>query len=167
MKQLLRSIGVVLGLCCVSVVLALPAPTGKVILTVTGNILNTNTAEGSAEFDREMLVDLGMVDRQTKTPWSEGVNLYQGPYLKSLMEAVGSQSETLSVKALNDYSALVPVQDGDEHDVILAMDMNGKAMRVRDKGPLFILYPFDQDASLNNEVIYNRSVWQIKSINVE
>ncbi|WOD07208.1 hypothetical protein [Marinomonas sp. GJ51-6] len=83
------------------------------------------------------------------------------------MDVVGAKSETLSVKALNDYSALVPVQDGYEHDVILAMDMNGKAMRVRDKEPLFILYPFDQDASLNNEVIYNRSVWQIKSINVE
>ena len=41
------------------------------------------------------------------------------------------------------------------------MDMNGKAMSIRDKGPIFLLYPFSDDPSLNNEVIQNRSVWQI------
>jgi hypothetical protein len=145
----------------------LPTPTGRVILTVTGAISNVNTASGTAEFDRQMLVDLGMVRLETKTPWSEGVDLYEGPLLRSLIEAVGANSDTLSVKALNDYSALVPVKDSVDHDVILAIDMNGEVMRIRDKGPIFVLYPFDTDPSLNNEVIYNRSVWQIKAINVE
>lgn len=145
----------------------LPAPTGRVILTVTGEISNVNTARGTAEFDRQMLVDLGMVEIKTKTPWSENVDLYEGPLFRSLIEAVGANSDTLSVTALNDYSALVPVKDSFDYDVILAIDMNGEVMRIRDKGPIFILYPFDTDPSLNNEVIYNRSVWQIKAINVE
>ncbi len=169
MKRILMLGLILLGMASFSNLQAkeLPNPTGRVILTVTGAISNTNTAGGAAVFDRQMLVDLGMVSVETKTPWSEGVDLYKGPLLRTLTDAVGVQSGTLSVTALNDYSALVPVKDSFDYDVILAIDMNGEAMRIRDKGPIFVLYPFDTDPDLNNEVIYNRSVWQIKAISVE
>ncbi|TYL48040.1 molybdopterin-dependent oxidoreductase [Marinomonas sp. IMCC 4694] len=145
----------------------LPTPKGKVILTVMGSIKNTNTAEKTAQFDRDMLMDLEVVQVTTNTPWSEGVDVYRGPLLRSLLAAVGASEGTLSVTALNDYSASVPSEDGSKYNLILAMDMNGEPMTVRKKGPLFLLYPFDEDPSLNNEVIHNRSVWQIKSITVE
>ena len=145
----------------------LPSPTGPVLLTVTGNITNTNKNGNAAEFDRAMLMKLEVLDKKTMTPWSEGVDLYRGPLLRSVMAAVGAKSGELSVTALNDYSAKVPKKDGEDYDVILALDLNGKPMSVRDKGPLFLLYPFSDLPSLNNEVIHNRSVWQIKSINVE
>ncbi|MCB5160541.1 molybdopterin-dependent oxidoreductase [Marinomonas algarum] len=145
----------------------LAKPEGRVILTVTGNIEHTNTAEKTAQFDRAMLMKLDVVDLKTPTPWSEGIDEYRGPLLRSLLEAVGASSNTLSVTALNDYSAVVPVEDSKKYNVMLAMDVNGKPMTVRKKGPLFLLYPFSEDASLNNEVIHNRSVWQIKSIRVE
>ena len=145
----------------------LSKPTGPVILTITGNIENTNTDGKTAEFDRNMLMNLEVVNQKTMTPWSEGVDVYRGPLLRSVMSAVGAKTDELSVTALNDYSAKVPKKDAEDYDVILAMDMNGKAMSVRDKGPLFLLYPFSSNPSLNNEVIHNRSVWQIKSINVE
>jgi len=145
----------------------LSKPTGPVILTVTGNISHTNTTSKTAEFDRDMLMGLEVIDQKTMTPWSEGVDLYRGPLLRSVMAAVGAQTGELSVTALNDYSAKVPKKDGEDYDVILAMDMNGKPMSVRDKGPIFMLYPFTDHPDLNNEVIHNRSVWQVKSINVE
>ena len=145
----------------------LSSPTGPVILTVTGNITNTNKNGSAAEFDRAMLMNLEILDIKTMTPWSEGVDLYRGPLLRSVMAAVGAKSGELSVTALNDYSAKVPKKDGEDYDVILALDLNGKPMSVRDKGPLFLLYPFSDLPSLNNEVIHNRSVWQIKSIKVE
>ncbi|RBP80616.1 hypothetical protein EBI01_15100 [Marinomonas rhizomae] len=145
----------------------LPKPTGTVILTISGNITNTNTDEQTAEFDRDMLMSLEVIDQQTMTPWSEGVDIYRGPLLRSVMATVGAKTGELSVTALNDYSAEVPKQDGEDYDVILAMDMNGKPMRIRERGPIFLLYPFSDLPSLNNEVIHNRSVWQIKSINIE
>ncbi|BDX02615.1 molybdopterin-binding oxidoreductase [Marinomonas pontica] len=145
----------------------LPKPKGKVILTVSGSIKNTNTDANTAEFDREMLLNLEVRELNTGTPWSEGVDSYRGPLLRSLMAAVGAQAGNLSVTALNDYSAVVPSQDGEDYNVILAMDLNGTPMSVRNKGPLFLLYPFNELPSLNNEVIHNRSVWQIKSIRVE
>ncbi len=145
----------------------LPSPTGRVILTVSGNITNTNTANNTAEFDRQMLQGLDLATLDTTTPWTEGINSYKGPLLKSILDYVGAKSSSLSVTALNDYSASVPVKDAYDYDTILAMSVNGKTMGVREKGPLFLLYPFSQNPSLNNEVIHNRSVWQIKAIKVE
>tara|TARA_R110002167_G_scaffold17841_3_gene67771 strand:+ start:1001 stop:1510 length:510 start_codon:yes stop_codon:yes gene_type:complete len=145
----------------------LSVPTGRVILTVTGAISNTNTANKTAEFDRQMLMDLDVITQQTETPWTEGIDTYKGPLLRSLLAVVGAKSDTLFVQALNDYNALVPVQDSYDYNLILAMEMNGKPMGVRNKGPLFLLYPFKEYPELNNEVIHNRSVWQIKAIKVE
>ena len=145
---------------------ALEAPTGRVILTVSGNITETNSEQG-AQFDREMLLALGANELTTETPWTEGINTFTGPRLSVVLEAVGAAKDSqLAVTALNDYSANVPAQDAYEHNIMLAMDMNGKKMSVRDKGPIFVLYPFAEDPSLNNEVIHNRSVWQVKSITV-
>ncbi len=144
----------------------LAKPSGKVILTVSGKISHTNVGD-TAQFDRAMLRALGVSDLQTETPWSEGSDLYQGPLLSTLLNAIGIQGSSLKVTALNDYSAIVPSEDADKYNVLLAMDINGKPMSVRDKGPLFILYPFSDQPELNNEVIHNRSVWQIKSIVVQ
>ena len=51
-------------------------------------------------------------------------------------------------------------------DTILATRMDGQLMSVRDKGPLFLIYPFDLDSGLYNEKYFARSVWQIKEIEV-
>ncbi|MBS98652.1 MAG: hypothetical protein CMI01_08235 [Oceanospirillaceae bacterium] len=143
----------------------LPEPQGPVILEVRGAIENTN-GEGVAAFDREMLESLEQKATLTHTPWHEGKVTFEGPLGRALLAYVGASGDMLDVTALNDYSAEVPVQDFVDHDVILAMKAGGRYMRVRDKGPLFIIYPFDDDPSLNTEVIHNRSVWQIKSITV-
>ena len=74
---------------------ALPKPTGTVILTITGNITNTNTDGNKAEFDRDMLMNLEVIDQKTMTPWTEGVDLYRGPLLRSVMSAVGAQNRYL------------------------------------------------------------------------
>ena len=40
-------------------------------------------------------------------------------------------------------------------------------MSVRDKGPLFIIYPFDESEDLRSERYYSRSAWQLKHLEVE
>lgn len=145
---------------------SLPRPEGPIILTVEGDITNTNHGD-QAVFDRAMLESLGMVTVRTSTPWTDGVTEFEGPLGRSLLAAVGAGEGTLIVRALNDYSANVPVADFYKYQVILAMKMNGAYMRVRDKGPLFVIYPFDSSSELNTEVIHNRSVWQVKSIRID
>ncbi|HBQ6508802.1 TPA: oxidoreductase, partial [Klebsiella variicola subsp. variicola] len=45
--------------------------------------------------------------------------------------------------------------------------MNGEYMRVRDKGPLFIVYPYDSSTELQNQIYYSRSAWQVSKIIIE
>jgi hypothetical protein len=144
----------------------LPAPQGDVILTVDGDIANT-TDGTSALFDRAMLESLGMTTLETTTPWTDGVVKFEGVPARKLLEAVGSQGESIEAAALNDYISEIPAKDFADYDVILALRANGVELTVRDKGPIFIVYPLDSRPELNNEDIYSRCVWQLTRLTVK
>ena len=79
---------------------------------------------------------------------------------------VGATGTTLRVSALNDYRIDVPADDARRFDVTLARLIDDKPIAVRDKGPMFMIYPFDSDPTLRNALYYSRSVWQLKTIDV-
>jgi hypothetical protein len=143
----------------------LAAPTGDVILEVTGMIDHTN-GDGTADFDMAMLNALANHTTQTHTPWYDGARSFGGPLGSALLDAVGAHGTTLKVTALNDYVSEIPVSDFTDYQVILATTLDGEPMSVRDKGPIFVIYPFDEQPTLNNETYYGRSAWQVKSIEV-
>lgn len=143
----------------------LPAPEGRVLVTVSGAIGFCN-ADGGAAFDLAMLDALESRETVIETPWYEGRRRFSGPTLKALLEAVGASGDTLRVVALNDYSAEIPISDVLAYPVILATRIDGKVMSVREKGPGFVIYPFDVAPELYNEMIFGRSVWQVSRIEV-
>lgn len=145
---------------------ALDQPKAEVVLTVSAHQLDHPNINGTAQFDLPMLEALAGRTAEMETPWTEGKVKFSGPLLRSILEAAGAHGAELKVIALNDYSANVPMEDAAKLDTILATRMNGNTMSVRDKGPLFLIYPFDEDASLFNEKYFSRSVWQIKTIEV-
>jgi hypothetical protein len=144
----------------------LTTPTGEVVLTVTGKIANSN-AGGAATYDLAMLEALPGRTTETETPWTKGKVKFEGPLGSALLDQIGASGTTLKIVALNDYAVEVPVEDFRKWPVILATRKDGKAMPVRDKGPIFVIYPFDLDRSLYNEKIFSRSAWQVKSIEVQ
>lgn len=96
----------ILMLCCFLVQSAalageLPKPAGKPILTISGNIENTNE-NGKAVFDIASLEKLGMVSFQTTSPWYNGRTKFEGIPMRKLMEYVGAKGSVLNVVALND-----------------------------------------------------------------
>ena len=141
----------------------LPAAAGNVILTIDGDVA------GGAPIDMtlEDIEALGAATVVTKTPWHETAVTFEGVPLAALLEKAGAKGTSLSVLALNNYRSEMPVSDLAEHGVILAYKQDGAYMPVSDKGPLFIVYPFDADPALNDEVYYARSAWQVRSITVE
>ena len=144
----------------------LPKPTGKIVLTMSGNIENTNE-NGKAVFDIASLEKLGVVSFQTASPWYNGRTTFTGVPLQKLMDYVGAKGTDVKVTALNDYTTVVPLSDFKKFNVILALKINGEYMRVRDKGPLFIVYPYDSMPELNSQIYYSRSAWQISSMDIE
>ena len=51
--------------------------------------------------------------------------------------------------------------------LLLARLLDDKPMAVRDKGPLFIIYPFDQHEELRTALYLSRCAWQLKAIEVQ
>lgn len=143
----------------------LPQPQGEVILTLTGALTQTN-ADGAAQFDLAILDALAQRTTVVETPWYEGPQEFTGPTIATLMAAVGASGSGLRFVALNDYASEMPWADIDGTPVILATRHNGAEMSVRDKGPLFVIYPFDEMPALRNEVYFSRSAWQVASIEV-
>lgn len=163
LAQATLSLGLVLALpACAD---ELPQPADQVLLTVSGDIEHTN-GEGVAAFDRAMLEKLGAVEYETSTIWTEGLQTFTGVPLAALMEAVGARGETISATAVNDYAVQIPASDWDEGKAIVAYLQNGNPMSLRDKGPLWVVYPYDSSADFQTEVIYSRSIWQLDRIEV-
>jgi len=144
----------------------LPKPQGEPILTISGNIANTNDGE-VARFDREMLEAIGTTKLTTMTPWYERLVEFEGVPMKALMDAVGASGTEVTATALNDYVSTIPFADFDQYEVILALKRDGKYMPIRDKGPLFIVYPYDSDPELATDKYYSRSAWQVKELEIQ
>lgn len=138
----------------------LATPAEKKILTITGRIANTNDGN-AAVFDRPMLEALGTVGFKTTTPWYNGEVSFEGVRMDALMRHVGATGDSVLVTALNDFSTEIPVSDFSRYGVLLALKRDGNYLPVRDKGPLFIVYPYDSSPELKAQKYYSRSAWQI------
>lgn len=144
---------------------ALAAPSGPVILTVDGSITVTNV-DGTAQFDRDMLSALGMKKLVTSSPFEPGMHTFEGVLLSDVLSRVGASGETITAKALDGYEIDMPMIDPQTYPVLLATTWNGKIMRIRDKGPIWIVYPVDQFSELNVEEYSSRSVWQMTRLSI-
>jgi hypothetical protein len=144
----------------------LAKPQGPVVLTVSGKIGNANSGQ-AADFDMEMLEGLGRLTLRTSTPWTDGTQVFRGVLMRDVLAAAGATGDTVRAIALNDYSYVIEVSDFLDFPVLIATDMNGDRMRVRDKGPLWIVYPRDDYAELRSKDIDYKMVWQLRELVVE
>lgn len=141
-------------------------PAGAVILEVDGAISVSNR-DGRARFDRSMLAELGRGEITTTTEWTDGRTDFAGVPLQAVLERVGASGTMLTVTALNDYSVEVPLADAAQFGVLLATEMNGRRLSVRDKGPIWVVYPRDDFEELNDVAYNERWVWQVARITVK
>ena len=144
----------------------LPAPKGRVILTLEGNIANTTIGK-EALFDRSQLAALGMHELATSNPFEKGIQRYEGFLLKDLLDKVGANGTLLEAIALDGYTVEIPIKDAYDFPVLVAMKWNGKVLRVRNKGPLWIIYPIDQHEELKAQQYSGRSIWQLKHLTIK
>lgn len=145
--------------------MALDPPSGPVLLTLSGNLRHTNRPSAAA-FDMAMLERLPQQQFSTTTPWYRQPRQFTGPLLRDVLASAGAQGQLLRAQALNNYYVDIPSEDTRRYDVLLARLLDGKPMAVRDKGPLFIIYPFHAHPELRNAVYYSRCAWQLQSIEV-
>lgn len=146
--------------------LALDKPIGPALLRISGLVTQPNLQQ-QAVFDMAMLQALPQHSFTTQTPWYAEPVKFTGPLLRDVLAAAGAKGEGITAIALNDYRNEIPFSDALKYDLIVATMMNDQPMPVREKGPLFLVYPFDSKAELQAATFYNRSAWQLRALQIK
>ncbi|MBO9451943.1 molybdopterin-dependent oxidoreductase [Tropicibacter sp. R16_0] len=141
------------------------ASAGEVILTISGDVAPPTESQAWT-FDLEELSAMPATTVKTTTIWTEGEQSFVGVSLAALLDHVGATQGTIQAVALNDYAVKIPTTDAVENGPIVAYSLNGAEMSVRDRGPLWIIYPFDENETYQSEEYYSRSIWQLDRIEV-
>lgn len=136
---------------------------GETILTVDfvtdqGNVTKTRT------YSLEDLRALQVTTFETETIWTEGEQAFTGVTLASIVQELGVMGGEIEAVAINAYSVRIPVEDAVDGGPIIAFERNGSEMSIRNKGPLWVVYPYDSDPAYRTEAIYSRSIWQLEKL---
>lgn len=141
------------------------APTGEVVLTIKGGP-NAASETINIAFDIDGLKALPVTTFSTTTMWTEGVKKFEGVELKTLLSMLKVEKGTLSATAINDYRIEIPVAEIEPGGPMIAYMMDDAPMSVRDKGPLWLVYPYDSDPKYQSEVVFSRSIWQLNRLEI-
>jgi hypothetical protein len=104
----------------------------------------------------------------TKNDYVDDKVEFSGPALRDLIVKYNiGRKDTLILRALNDFSVKIPAADAYEYNVILALFSDGETMSIRDKGPIWVIYPMDDHEELRDDSYNSRIIWQLTSITAE
>nr|WP_320135699.1 hypothetical protein [uncultured Amphritea sp.] len=154
--------------CCAStfsVAAPLSAPSGPVILTISGTIEHTQDGQ-TAKLDLATLQALESDTFEMQTRWSNSLHRYHGPRLSAILNYVGAQGSHIRLTALNDYSVEFKRQYMSQYEPIVAWSEDGKQLSIREKGPLWLMIPHHKFPELNSEINTGRMIWQLSKIEI-
>lgn len=138
-----------------------PASAGENLLVVR----NPALPGAEAEFTEADLMAMPQVTIHTHTEFTDGLVEFVGPLARDAVANVPMGDATVAhLVAANDYAFDIPVSDLMEYDVILALSANGRRLSIRDKGPIWLMYPLDDYTELQDPRYNNRLVWQLTTI---
>lgn len=135
----------------------------RVVLTL--NVDSTGSSQ--VTFTQKQLEQLPHSTTKTITHWTKGEQTFDGVLLSDILRKFIPQLSSIKAFALNDYSVDIPVSDLKKYPVLLAYKRNGAYMGIRDKGPLWIVYPLSDHPELNLPHINNRWIWQLNRIDIK
>ena len=156
---------------CAAALLAVPMligaghPAGAdEILVIRSTI---DPAQGERRLSESDLLALRQVTFRTRTEFTDGVVEFTGPLARDAIGPLDTAKATsLHLVAANDYSIDIPISDVLSYDVIFAMHANGKRLSIRDKGPVWLMYPLDDHPELQESVYNARLIWQLALVEI-
>lgn len=116
------------------------------------------------EFSRNDLETLPQTSFKTTTIWTEGETTFSGPSLMDILATVGLDGQSVVAVAVNDYKTVISADLIEDSFPILATRRDGEAFGRREKGPLWIVFPFDQSEDFQSELVFSSSVWQLTEL---
>jgi hypothetical protein len=103
---------------------------------------------------------------ETSTVWTEGVQVFSGPSMQSVLQEAGFAGETVLAEALDGYSVEIPRDRLTADGGILAVRMNGAPLP-EEKAPYWIVFPYDESPEINDKDHQDWSVWAATKLTVQ
>ncbi|MBR9786966.1 MAG: oxidoreductase [Vibrionaceae bacterium] len=101
----------------------------------------------------------------TELPWSKGGSEFTGVKLSTLLTHVyGDIPEQIDISGLNNYHAAITRSDIIKYQPILAYQKDKHYIKIRDKGPFWVVYPLSLYPELNRAAYHAQMVWQVNEI---
>jgi hypothetical protein len=137
---------------------SLKAPTGPVIVTVTGAISHTNRGpfdenadiffknqqinfQRAAAFDLAMLEALGQRTVETDYPQGGPLHKFEGPLLRDVLKAAGADGRVVKVLAVDGYNQEIEMREIEQWPILLAVKQDGVYLAMGGFGPTRIIFP--------------------------
>ncbi|MBA85783.1 hypothetical protein ACSSNL_11975 [Thalassobius sp. S69A] len=120
----------------------------------------------SSQVSMDELLALPAAEFTTSTIWTIGPQTFRGVWLSDLMEYLKISEGEIYLSALNEYLVEIPLSEMFPGGPLVAYERNGAPMGARDKGPLWVVFPYDSDERFRAESVYAQSIWQMDRIEV-
>ena len=132
-------------------------PAGPVVLTVAGNVANTNRPayrdrldvifryhkrkfDRAFAFDRAMLEGLGTVAlRIEHSGWGGPMNV-SGPHLSDVLAMAGCTGGPLATLALDGFTTEISPEALEAHDWVVATRAESRPLGLGERGPLWLVF---------------------------
>lgn len=139
------------------------------LLASEKTVLNINSAPQSINvlYTLKQLQQLPQHEIRTKSPWTNGVHIYKGPYLDDVLKLAKTEGDWLTLHALDSYQISFNYQRIKKYNPILALQIDGTLLTVRTKGPIWLMLPIDEFKELGTAIYQDYMVWQLVKIDVE
>ena len=131
------------------------------------SITISDNDDASINLTDEDLLALPQMTIETSTPWDEKAITFSGPTLKALLTQNNIFEGELNLYASNRYQIQIPWEYIEDTSPIIANRMNGSPFSRRERGPLWIIFPFDSDARYQTYEVSAMSIWQLISIEID
>lgn len=141
----------------------------ETILTITGKSL---LGQGkTVELSMQDIKAMPQAKLLSKNDYTEKEVLFEGPLVRDALSGFSFDANSVvRATAANDYFVDIPASEFLDYRVVLAVTMDGKEMSLRDKGPIWIIYPveeFSTDSTPSIAVVNHRLIWQLISLDVQ
>ena len=144
----------------------LAASAGQVRADDTRLVVDAKGDGSLLRFTDADLMALPQVTFATSTIWTNAIAQFSGPSLDSVLEAAGAADGDIRMTAINDYKVDLPRTWVEPASPIIATRIDGAPFGIREKGPLWLVFPFDSDDRFQTEEVYSFSIWQLTQIQI-
>jgi hypothetical protein len=133
-----------------------------------GALLTVTLVTGeTVSLDRKTLDSLPQETFRTSTTWTEGIIEFSGPALKDVLEFAGVEEDrSIAARAINDYQVVFAPHHIEDRVPIIATKLDGAPFSRRDRGPLWIVFPYDSSDNYRTEEVISLSIWQLVDLTV-